>query len=103
MVGDFYGDVDLSEIAHKNEVYALMVRDRFEENPQLNGEFNLVDPNSLQGSDVVLNKEVAKAYQKLIAEHDNKLIEHFEEHEITHGKIYTDEDIFLRLTEIIKG
>jgi len=103
MVGDFYGEVDLSEIAHKNEVYALMVRDRFEENPQLNGEFNLVDPNSLQDSDVVLNKEVAKAYQKLILEHDNRLIEHFEDHEITYGKIYTDENIFLRLTEIIKG
>ncbi len=33
MVGDFYGEVDLSEIAHKNELYVIIVRDRLEENP----------------------------------------------------------------------
>ena len=102
MIGDFYGDVDLSDIAHKNEVYALMVRDRVEEYPLLNGEFNLVDPNSMKGSEFSLNKSVAKEYQKLLEEHDNKLKEHFIEHQITFGKIYTEDNIFLRLSEIIK-
>ena len=103
MVGDFYGDVDLSEIAHKNEIYALIVRDRLEENPLLNGAFSLVDPNTLGSSDVTLNRGVAKEYQKLIEEQDNKLQEHFLEHQIVSGKIYTDEDVYLRLSEIIKG
>lgn len=103
MVGDFYGDIDLSEIAHKNEVYAIIVRDRLEENPLLAGEFNLVDPNSLQNSDMNMNKEVAKAYEKLLQEHDSKLAEHFIDNQIQFGKIYTDEDVFLRLSEIIKG
>ncbi len=103
MVGDFYGDVDLSEIAHKNEIYALIVRDRFEENPMLGGEFNLVDPNSLGSSEITLNKSVAKAYEKLITEQDTKLQAHFMEHQITSGKIYTDDDVYLRLSEIIKG
>jgi uncharacterized protein (DUF58 family) len=103
MVGDFYGDVDLSEIAHKNELYALIVRDRIEEYPLLNGEFNLIDPNSLESSEMSLNKSIAQAYQKLIEEHDASLKEHFERHQITFGKIYTDENIFLRLSEIIKG
>ena len=103
MVGDFYGDVDLSEIAHKNEIYALIVRDRFEENPMLGGEFNLVDPNSLGSSEITLNKSVAKAYEKLIKEQDAKLQAHFMEHQITSGKIYTDDDVYLRLSEIIKG
>ncbi|HHD81781.1 MAG TPA: DUF58 domain-containing protein [Campylobacterales bacterium] len=103
MVGDFYGEVDLSEIAHKNEVYALMIRDRLEEQPLLQGDFNLVDPNSLESSEMSLNKEVAKAYEKLIEEHDMKIQEHFMEHQIKFGKIYTDEDVFLRLSEIIKG
>jgi uncharacterized protein (DUF58 family) len=102
MIGDFYGDVDLSDIAHKNEVYALMVRDRVEEYPLLNGEFNLVDPNSMKGSEFTLNKSVAKEYQKLLEEHDNQLKEHFIQHQITFGKIYTDDNIFLRLSEIIK-
>jgi len=103
MVGDFYGDVDLSQIAHKNEIYALIVRDRLEENPLLNGEFTLVDPNSMQSAELTLNKSVAKAYKEQIEAHDNKLLEHFMEHQIVAGKIYTDEEIFLRLSEIIKG
>jgi len=103
MVGDFYGEVDLSEIAHKNEVYAIIIRDRLEEYPLLNGEFTLVDPNSLENVEVTLSKSVAEEYHKLIKAHDDKLKAHFEQHQITHGKIYTDEDIYLRLSEIIKG
>jgi len=103
MIGDFYGDIDLSDIAHKNEIYALIVRDRLEENPLLNGTFELIDPNSLESNKIHLNKSTAKEYQKLIKEHDNKIQEHFIEHQITFGKIYTDEDIYLRLSEIIKG
>jgi len=103
MVGDFYGDIDLSEIAHKNEVYAIIVRDRLEENPTLNGEFELVDTNTLSSSEMTINKEVAKEYQKLIQKHDKKLREHFLQHQIAYGKIYTDEDIYIRLSEIIKG
>ena len=103
LVGDFYGDIDLSDIAHKNEVYTLIVRDRVEEYPMLNGEFNLIDPNSLGSTEMSMNKSVAKAYQKLIQEHDNRIEEHFLEHQITFGKIYTDDNIYLRLSEIIKG
>jgi len=103
MVGDFYGNVDLSEIAHKNEIYALIVRDRLEEFPLMNGAFELVDPNSLASSEMSLTKEVASEYETLIKEHDRQLREHFLEHQITFGKIYTDEDIYIRLSEIIKG
>ena len=102
MIGDFYGDVDLSDIAHKNEVYALIVRDRLEENPLLNGTFELIDPNSLESNEISLNKSTVKEYQKLIKEHDNRLQAHFLEHQIAFGKIYTDEDIYVKLSEIIK-
>jgi len=103
MVGDFYGDIDLSQIAHKNEVYAIIVRDRLEENPNLNGEFELVDTNTLSSSEITLNRDIANEYKKIIYQHDNKLKEHFLQHQIAYGKIYTDEDIYIRLSEIIKG
>jgi uncharacterized protein (DUF58 family) len=103
IVGDFYGDIDLSQIAHKNEVYALIVRDRLEENPTLNGSFELIDPNTLSSSEMILDKKVAKEYEKLVKEQDIKLKEHFIKHQSGYGKIYTDEDIFLRLSEILKG
>ena len=89
--------------SHRNEVYAIIIRDRLEEMPFINGEFNLIDTNSLESSEVSLTKDVAKEYQKLIEEHDNKIKEHFIDNQIKFGKIYTDEDIYLRLLEIVKG
>ncbi len=103
LVGDFYSEVDLSEIAYKNDLYAIIVRDRLEEYPFLNGEFELVDPNTLQAGKFNLDTQTAKEYKELLKNHDKKLKEHFLEHKITYGKIYTDEEIYLRLTQIIKG
>jgi len=103
IIGDFWEDVDLSMISHKNEVYALIVRDRFEENPTLNGEFELIEPNNFTSNEFILNKDVAKNYNDLVKAKDNKLKEHFLKHQIVYGKIYTDEDVFMRLSEIIKG
>ena len=103
MVGDFYGDVDLSEIAHKNEIYAIIVRDRLEENPILTGEFKLIDPNSLNAEDITLNREIAEEYRKIVEKRDREMYEHFLQHQIAYGKIYTNDDIYIRLSEIIKG
>lgn len=103
MIGDFYGDVDLSYIAHKNQVYALIVRDRLEENPKLYGEFDLVNPINLKNSEFNISKSVAKKYSKLIKEQDSKLYEHFLKHQITYGKIYTDDDIYLKLSYILRA
>lgn len=103
MVGDFYGKVDLSEIAHKNEIHAIMVRDRIEENPLLNGEFDIVDPNSFSSGKINFSKKSIKKYIKYVADHDFKVHQHFLEHKISFGKIYTDDDIYTRLAEIIKG
>ncbi len=103
LVGDFYGDIDLSQIAHKNELYALIVRDRLEESPRLNGAYEFVDPVNESSDEFSMSKEVALSYEKLLKEHDDKLFEHFMKHQITYGKIYTDEDVYLRLSEILKG
>ena len=103
LISDFYGNIDLSSIAHKHQIYALIVRDRFEESPSLEGEFSLVDPVNIQAEDIFLNKSVVKAYEKVLRENDAKLYEHFLEHKITYGKIYTDEDIYVRASQILKG
>lgn len=103
VVGDFYGDVNLSQIAYKNDVYALIVRDRLEEYPLLNGEYELVNAINLKSSEFNITKDVAKKYKELLDLQDEQLEEHFLKHRIKHGKIYTDDDIFLRLSQIIKG
>lgn len=103
IIGDFYEQLDLSQIAYHNQIYALIVRDRFEEYPKLYGEFNLINPNTSNNQEFNITKGVAKEFYKLIEQKDKKLYEHFLKHQITYGKIYTDDDIYLKLSYILKG
>jgi len=103
LIGDFYEDIDLSSIAHRNEVYALIVRDRFEENPKFSGDISLVDPVSLDEDSMSLDKSSLKEYRELMKQHDEELYAHFLAHKIRYGKIYTDDDIYLKISEILKG
>ncbi len=103
LVGDFYGDIDLSSIAYRHELYALIIRDRFEEKPEISGEFTFVSPVDFSHTDAIMNKQSAKEYARLLQKHDSELMEHFSKHNISSGKIYTDDDIYLRLKEILKG
>jgi len=100
IVGDFYGDIDLNTIAHKHQIYALIVRDRFEEYPVTDGEYTIIDPSTLKSEDITLSKSSAKAFKKELQKQDSKLYEHFLEHRVNYGKIYTDEDLYLRLVQI---
>lgn len=102
LVGDFYGEsIDLSSIAYKHELYALIVRDRFEEFPYIEGEYEFVSPINSNHTEVLMNRSAAKKYAKLLKEQDTKILQEFSKHGIKHGKIYTDEDIYLRLTQTI--
>lgn len=103
LIGDFYGAVDISKISHKNEVYALIVRDRFEENPSFGGDISLVDPVSLSEDDLNLDSSSLKEYKKVLQEQDDRLFEHFLAHKVKYGKIYTDDDIYMKISQITKG
>jgi len=103
LIGDFYGDIDLSQIAHRHQVYALIVRDRFEEMPNIDGDYTLIDPSSLKATQSELNSNIAKAFNNELKAKDQKLYEHFLEHEIGYGKIYTDEDVYVRAVQIFKS
>jgi len=103
LIGDFYGEIDLSTIAHRHQIYALIVRDRFEEAPQLEGALHLVDPVTMKDAEVVLNRSMLREYSKKVEAEDARVYEHFLEHKITYGKIYTDEDLYLRAAQILKG
>jgi len=103
LIGDFYEYVDFSSISHKNEVYAMIVRDRFEENPSFRGDISLVDPVSLNEDSMSLDKSSLKEYKDLIAKHDEKLYAHFLAQKIKYGKIYTNDDVYLKISGILKG
>ncbi len=101
IVGDFYGDIDLSML-NKHEVFAVMVRDRFEEAPKLLDEMELVDPNTMQHQEFMLSPKILNAYQKELEAHDENLMMHFDQHRIKHTKIYTDEEPFVKLSNLFR-
>ena len=101
VVGDFYGDIDLS-LLNKHELFAVIVRDRFEEEPKLFGEMELVDPNTMQNEEFMLSPKIMKSYKKALSEHDKKLEMHFDQHRIRHIKIYTDEEPFVKLSTLFR-
>jgi hypothetical protein len=105
LVGDFYSDdkIDLSSIAYKHDVYSLIVRDHFEEYPYISGEFDFVSPVDYGSTFVNMDKKTAKNYQNLLNKNDAQLFEHLEQHKIKSGKIYTNDDIYSTLAQIIKG
>ncbi len=102
LIGDFYGDdIDLSLLAH-HEVYAIMVRDRFEENPTLRGEIELIDAQTLGHTELDLTPALARRYRDALKRHDDALMEHFMAHRIVPAKIYTDEEPFLKLSALFR-
>lgn len=101
IVSDFYGDIDLS-LLNKHELFAVMVRDVFEENPKLFGEMELVDPNTMQNEEFLLSPKLMNSYQQELKRHDERLMEHFDSHRIRHTKIYTDEEPFVKLSNLFR-
>jgi uncharacterized protein (DUF58 family) len=103
LIGDFYDtDIDLSQISHQHEVYTINIRDRFEEYPYISGQYNLKDTNTLDNTNIFMDKSLAQKYQKTVIQNDNIINEHFVNHQIKSGKIYTSDEIYLRLSQIIK-
>jgi uncharacterized protein (DUF58 family) len=102
LIGDFYEELDLSLLSAKHELYTIIVRDHFEENPQLLGEINLYDPNTKLESELDIDSDMVERFKKEIEKKDKKLIEHFKAHDIRYTKIYTDEDPFYKLNNLVR-
>ncbi len=103
IVGDFLEELDFSLISARHEVYAIAVRDRFEEEPKFNGEIDLIDTATLKTTHINADKTVLESYKAKLKEHDRKLFEHFLKHQIGAVKIYTDEDPFGKMASLFKA
>jgi uncharacterized protein (DUF58 family) len=99
-IGDFVGEYDLSHLAIKHDVVAIIIRDRFEENPQELGFINAIDTNSNKVSQLNFSQEFCAQYKKAIDKNDKKLYANFRKHKIRFIKIYTDEDPYKKLLSL---
>ncbi len=100
LMGDFVGDADLSLLAHKHDVVAVIVRDRFEEDPEELGHLATIDPVTNKAQEIDLSANLITQYKAALAENDRKLYRHFRQNRIRFVKIYTDEDPFVKLMRL---
>ncbi len=99
LIGDFVGDVDLRLLSRKHDLFVIIVRDRFEENPESLGYLRLVDPETGTSMEGDINSSVMQEYRKQMIANDRNLYRHLRKNGIRYIKLYTDEDPFIKLTK----
>jgi len=97
IVSDFIGEIDLKLISKKHDVFAVIVRDRFEEDPGELGYLRLIDMESRKSFEGNIDSGTLGRYKKALIENDEKLYKQFKKNGIRFAKIYTDEDPYLKL------
>ena len=100
IIGDFLEDIDLSLLAQKHEVVAIIVREKAEEDPKKLGEVTLADPQTSQKTDTYFAKKSIQQYLEKLQAHDASLQEHFARYDIRAVKIFTEEEAISKLTKL---
>lgn len=102
IIADCFEPIDFRVLAKKHEVILIIVRDRFEENPQALGYVSMVDPESGQRMEGDMQKGMTESYRKKIAAQDAELYAQCRRQGIHFTKIYTDEDPFIKLLKLFQ-
>jgi uncharacterized protein (DUF58 family) len=101
LVSDFLNEVDLSLLAQKHEVIAIVVRNRTEENPKKLGEVNLSSPTHNLNLDTFFGQKSIHKYKEKLMKHDKRLKEHFGAYGVRYIKIFTDEEVVGKLMRLL--
>jgi len=101
LLGDFLEEVDLSLLAQKHEVVAIIVRDREEEHPRRLGEVILEDPQqSKREVSTYFGSRSMRRYLGRLEEHDRRLIAHFSRYDVRYTKLLSDEEMIEKLARL---
>ena len=102
IISDFVGDIDLKLLSKKHDVFAVMVRDRFEEDPSELGYLRLIDMESKESFEGDIDSSTLKSYKKALHNNDEKLYKQFKKQGIRFTKIYTHEEPALKLMKSMR-
>lgn len=97
ILSDFLEKMDLSLLAQKHEVIAVIVRDRNEQSPKKLGEVTLSHPQDSKKMDTYFGQRSIEKYLAKLKENDAALSEHFARHDIRSVKIFTDDEVVSKL------
>ena len=101
VISDFVGDIDFALLSKKHDVVALIVRDKFEEEPDELGYLRMLDMEGGRSFEGNMGSGELNAYKKALAENDKKLYAHFKKNAIRFAKIYTDEEPYIKLAKLL--
>jgi len=97
LISDFVGDINLSLLAKKHDLFVIIVRDHFIENPKPLGEIRLVDPGYLTSFSGNMDESTVEVYKKALAQNDSKLLKHLRKIGARFAKMYTHQEPYLQL------
>ncbi len=97
IVSDFVGDIDLKLLSKKHDIFAVIVRDKFEEDPSELGYLRLIDMETKQSFEGDVDSATLKNYKKALHDNDERLYKQFKKQGIRFSKIYTHEEPALKL------
>ncbi len=97
IVSDFVGEIDLKLLAKKHDVFAVIVRDKFEEDPSELGYLRLIDMETRQSFEGDVDGGTLKNYKKALHDNDEKLYKQFKKQGVRFTKVYTYEEPTLKL------
>lgn len=103
IVSDFLNEIDLSLLAQKHEIIAIIVRHQDEEYPKNLGEVVLDSPTHNLSIDTFFGKQTIRRYREKLMEHDEQLIEHFEAHKVRFIKIIGSESVVEKLIKVMNS
>jgi len=103
LIGDFldYGDFRL--LGAKHEVFAIIVRDRLEEDIAFVGEVNLKSTNNKASGFFKINSKLKNQYALKMKQHDDKLYKNLIASNIRYQKIYTSDDVVKKLQKLLRN
>jgi uncharacterized protein (DUF58 family) len=101
IISDFVAEVDLALLSKKHDVVALIVRDKFEENPEELGYLRILDMEGGKSFEGTVGQSEIASYKKALQENDKKLYAHLKKNAIRHVKIYTHEEPYIKLAKLL--
>jgi uncharacterized protein (DUF58 family) len=88
---DFLTPVDLSLLAQRHEVIAIVIRHREEESPHKQGAVTLHNPQNGSRRDTYIGRHSIHRYLSHREAHDETMLAHFSRYDIRYVKLFTDE------------
>jgi uncharacterized protein (DUF58 family) len=101
LISDFYENYNCKMFANKHQINTIVVRDKLEENPEFLSDLDLVNLTNDKITSVDFSSKITKKYQQKIHKIDENINNYFAKNKIKTGKIYTCDDAFLKLNNIL--